>query len=123
MIQWKKDNLPTRQEKEAAAKKQQEHEQLPDRVAEMEDALCEQDAANEKRLTDIETALCELITSASPVTTMTWPELCEKLLTRLEAQGENMSTERAEFGVLMVDCAMRGCGADPGMKGDGSNGD
>ena len=40
MIQWKKDNLPTRQEKEAAAKKQQEHEQLPDRVAEMEDALC-----------------------------------------------------------------------------------
>lgn len=39
MIQWKKDNLPTRQEKEAAAKKQQEHEQLPDRVAEMEDAL------------------------------------------------------------------------------------
>lgn len=54
------DYLPTRQEKEAAAKKQQEHEQLPDRVAEMEDALCEQDAANEKRLTDIETALCEL---------------------------------------------------------------
>ena len=52
--------LSTRQEKEAAAKKQQEHEQLPDRVAEMEDALCEQDAANEKRLTDIETALCEL---------------------------------------------------------------
>ena len=33
MIQWKKDNLPTRQEKEAAAKKQQEHEQLPDRVS------------------------------------------------------------------------------------------
>lgn len=54
---------------------------------------------------------------------MTWPELCEKLLTQLEAQGENMSTERAEFGVLMVDCAMRGCGTDLGMKGDGSNGD
>lgn len=54
---------------------------------------------------------------------MTWPELCEKLLTRLEAQGENMSTERAEFGVLMVDFAMRGCGTDPGMKGDSSNGD
>ena len=30
MIQWKKDNLPTRQEKEAAAKKQQEWEQLPE---------------------------------------------------------------------------------------------
>ena len=41
--------------------------------------------------------------------TMTWPELVEQLLTRLEAQGENMSTERAEFGVLMVDCCMKGC--------------
>lgn len=55
-------------------------------------------------------------------TGMTVKELAERLLTRLEAQGENMSTERAEFGVLMVDCAMRGCGADLGMKGDGSNG-
>lgn len=59
-LNWTKHDLLTWQEKEAAAKKQQEHEQLPDRVAEMEDALCEQDAANEKRLTDIETALCEL---------------------------------------------------------------
>lgn len=55
-------------------------------------------------------------------TGMTVKELAERLLTRLEAQGENMSTERAEFGVLMVDCAMHGCGADLGMKGDGSNG-
>lgn len=60
MIQWKKDNLPTRREKEAAAKKQQEHERLPDRVAEMEDALCEQDAANDERLSNIEQALCDL---------------------------------------------------------------
>lgn len=59
-LNWTKHDLPTRQEKETATKKQQEHEQLPERVAEMEDALCEQDAANEKRLTDIETALCEL---------------------------------------------------------------
>lgn len=59
-LNWTKHDLPTRQEKETAAKKRQEHEQLPERVAEMEDALCEQDAANEKRLTDIETALCEL---------------------------------------------------------------
>lgn len=59
-LNWTKHDLPTRKEKETAAKKQQEHEQLPERVAEMEDALCEQDAANEKRLTDIETALCEL---------------------------------------------------------------
>ena len=60
MVEWKKHNLPTRQEKEAAAKKQQEHEQLPDRVAEMEDAPCEQDAANAERLAAIETALREL---------------------------------------------------------------
>lgn len=64
-----------------------------------------------------------MITSASPVTTMTWPDLCERLLTRLEAQGENMSTERAEFGVLMVDCCMRGCGVDLRPKGDVEDGD
>lgn len=60
MVEWKKHDLPTRQEKETAAKKQQEHEQLPERVAEMEDALCEQDAANDKRMSDIEQALCNL---------------------------------------------------------------
>ena len=60
MIQWKKDNLPTRQEKEAAEKKRQEHERLPERVAEMEDALCEQDAANDERISNIEQALCDL---------------------------------------------------------------
>ena len=60
MIQWKKDNLPTRQEKEAAAKKQAEKDGLPDRVAEVEDALCEQDAANDERLSNIEQALCDL---------------------------------------------------------------
>lgn len=59
-LNWTKHDLPTRQEKEAAAKKQQEHEQLPDRVAEMEDALCEQDAANDERLSNIEQALCDL---------------------------------------------------------------
>ena len=60
MIQWKKDNLPTLAQKEAKAKEQAEKDCLPDRVAEVEDAMCEQDAANEERLTDIETALCEL---------------------------------------------------------------
>lgn len=60
MIIWKKCSLPTRAEKEAAAQKQQEHEQLPDRVAEMEDALCEQDAANDERMSAIEDAICEL---------------------------------------------------------------
>ena len=32
-----------------------------------------------------------------------WPDLCESLLDRLEAKGENTTTERAEFGVLMWD--------------------
>lgn len=59
-LNWTKHDLPTRQEKEAAEKKQQEHEQLPDRVAEMEDALCEQDAANDERMSNIEQALCDL---------------------------------------------------------------
>lgn len=52
-----------------------------------------------------------------------WPDLCESLLDRLEAKGENMSTERAEFGVLMVDCCMRGCGTDLRSKGDVEDGD
>lgn len=64
-----------------------------------------------------------MITRTSRAKTMTWPDLCERLLTRLEAQGENMSTERAEFGVLMVDCCMRGCGADLRPKGDVEDGD
>lgn len=55
MIQWKKDNLPTLAEKLAEAKKQAEKDGLPDRVAEVEDAMCEQDAANEKRFVGIQT--------------------------------------------------------------------
>lgn len=54
---------------------------------------------------------------------MTWPELVEKLLHKLEAQGENMSKERAEFGVLMVGCCMKECGADLRTKGDDEVGD
>ena len=40
MIQWKKDNLPTLAEKLDEAKKQAEKDGLPDRVAEVEDAMC-----------------------------------------------------------------------------------
>lgn len=42
-----------------------------------------------------------------------WPDLCESLLDRLEESGENTTTERAEFGVLMVDCCMKGCNLRP----------
>ena len=59
-LSWKKHNLPTRAQKEAAAKKQAEKDRLPDRVAEVEDAMCEQDAANEERLSALEDAICEL---------------------------------------------------------------
>ena len=52
-----------------------------------------------------------------------WPALCESLLDRLEAAGEPTTTERAEFGVLMVDCCMRGCGADLRPEGDVEDGD
>lgn len=43
MIQWKKDNLPTRQEKEAAEKKQQEREQLPETVTALKSAQSDTD--------------------------------------------------------------------------------
>ena len=52
-----------------------------------------------------------------------WPDLCESLLDSLEAAGEPTAIERAEFGVLMVDCCMRGCGADLRQKGDVEDGD
>ena len=46
MIIWKKCNLPTRAEKEAAAKKQQEREKLPETVAALQAALADADAMN-----------------------------------------------------------------------------
>lgn len=52
-----------------------------------------------------------------------WPALCESLLDRLETLGADTATERAEFGVLMVDCCMRECGADLRPKGDVEDGD
>ena len=62
-------------------------------------------------------------TSASPVTTMTWPDLCESLLDRLEAKGENTTTERAEFGVLVAECGSSGCKMALSQKGENDNGD
>lgn len=59
-LSWKKHDLPTRAQKEAKAKEQAEKDRLPDRVAEVEDAMCEQDAANEERLSALEDAICEL---------------------------------------------------------------
>lgn len=51
-----------------------------------------------------------------------WPTLCESLLDRLETLGADTATERAEFGVLMVDCCMKDCGADLCPKGDVEDG-
>ena len=39
---------------------QQKLRELPGLVAEIEDALCEQDMASEERMTTIEDSLCEL---------------------------------------------------------------
>lgn len=52
-----------------------------------------------------------------------WPALCESLLDRLETMGADTATERTEFGVLMVDCCMRRCGADLRPEGDVEDGD
>lgn len=52
-----------------------------------------------------------------------WPDLCESLLDKLEETGEDTTTERAEFGVLMVDCCMRGCGTDLRCKSEQKGGD
>ena len=52
-----------------------------------------------------------------------WPDLCESLLDKLEEAGEDTTTERAEFGVLMVDCCMRGCGADLRPKSEQMGGE
>ena len=52
-----------------------------------------------------------------------WPDLCEILLDRLEAKGENTTTERAEFGVLVAECGSSGCKMVLSQKGDNDNGD
>lgn len=43
MVEWKKHNLPTRQEKEAAEKKQKEREQLLETVAALKAAQSDTD--------------------------------------------------------------------------------
>lgn len=60
MVEWQKHDLPTLAEKEAEEQKQQEKEALPGCVAAMEDALCEQDTANDELISNIEQALCDL---------------------------------------------------------------
>lgn len=40
---------------------------------------------------------------------MSWPDLCEKLLTLLEAAGADTSEERSKFAVLSAGCSVRGC--------------
>ena len=52
-----------------------------------------------------------------------WPDLCEKLLTRLEASGEDMTAERGEFAVLVAECGSSGCKMALNQKGETDNGD
>ena len=48
---------------------------------------------------------------------MTWPELCEKLLTRLETSGVDTTAERGEFAVLVAECGSSGCKMVLSQKG------
>ena len=67
-----------------------------------------------------------MITRTSRAKTMqhkSWPDLCESLLDRLEAKGENTTTERAEFGVLVAECGSSGCKMALSQKGENANGD
>lgn len=67
-----------------------------------------------------------MITRTSRAKTMqhkSWPDLCESLLDRLEAKGENTTTERAEFGVLAAECGSSGCKMALSQKGENDNGD
>ena len=52
-----------------------------------------------------------------------WPDLCESLLDRLEAKGENTTTERAEFGVLVAECGSSGCKMALSQKEENYKGD
>lgn len=40
---------------------------------------------------------------------MSWPDLCERLLSRLEAAGEDTSIERGDFAALVSACTVRDC--------------
>lgn len=67
-----------------------------------------------------------MITRTSRAKTMqhkSWTDLCESLLDRLEAKGENTTTERAEFGVLVAECGSSGCKMALSQKGENDNGD
>ncbi len=60
MVEWKKHDLLTLQEKEEMIKKHQELEHIPNCVAEIENTLRDQSAVNDRRITAIEDAICEL---------------------------------------------------------------
>jgi len=52
-----------------------------------------------------------------------WPNLCERLLEKLEAAGADTSDERGDFATLIAECCTRACGADLRPKGDVNDGD
>lgn len=40
---------------------------------------------------------------------MGWPDLCERLMTRLKTSGADTTAERGEFAVLVAECGASGC--------------
>ena len=54
---------------------------------------------------------------------MGWPDLCERLLTRLETRGADTTAERGEFAGLVAECGASGCKMALSQKGENDNGD
>ena len=52
-----------------------------------------------------------------------WPDLCERLLEKMEAAVVYTSVERGEFATLIAECCTRACGADLRPKGVVNDGD
>ena len=54
---------------------------------------------------------------------MGWPDLCERLMTRLETSGADTTAERGEFAVLVAERGSSGCKMALSQKGENNNGD
>ena len=51
-----------------------------------------------------------------------WPDLCETLLSKLEAAGVDTTAERGEFAVLFAECCAGACCKALSRKGENENG-
>lgn len=54
---------------------------------------------------------------------MGWPDLCERLMTRLETSGADTTAERGEFAVLVAELWVERLQMALSQKGENNNGD